>query len=134
MADQKPEIIETAFFRLEKRNGILYGTYLKGPIDLEMAKEVVKTRLEFQAGKSYALTIDQDNLKGIDKQARDYLSEGEAVQLIEACALVSESIYEKFLANFFLKISSKKPPFPIRIVNSRTDAEKWISKQINRDR
>ncbi len=118
---------ENDFVKLEKKEGIIFGTFKKGDIDIEKAKIIIKTRILMSEGVSTPLLISDLGLKHIDKKSRDYLASEEAIFNLKACAIVSGSQYSAYLANFFMKISIKKPKVPTKIFNKKVDALKWLS-------
>lgn len=123
----KAGVFENDFMRLEWRNGIIIGTYKQGPVTLDMAKKIVINRLNFTGDRKVPLLINDIGLKGIERDAREYLSTDYALQGMSAGALVTSSVFGAYLANFFLKISLNKPKIPVRIFSNEEDAIKWLS-------
>lgn len=119
-------IFENQFMRLELRDGILFGTYKKGPVTLEMAKEVITNRLNFTNHLDVPILINDSGLTSIDKDARAYLSSDEGVRGLKAGALVTNSIFGRHLANFFIKISVIKPKIPTRLFSTEAEAIEWL--------
>lgn len=117
---------DSDYYRFRFSDGILRLTYVEGPITLSIAKEVVAKRLELTHGESILLLIDDESLKGIDRDARDYLSSDKGVEGVYAAALLSGNYFSQHLANFFLKISVNKPKIPAKVFASELDAIKWL--------
>lgn len=118
---------ESDFYRFIFSDDILSLTYIEGPITIDIAKEVVQKRLELTGGQSVLLLVDDEDLKGIDRDARDYLSSDEAVEGLIAAALLSSNYFSRHLANFFLKITAiNKPKIPAKVFGSRAEAKKWL--------
>jgi len=121
---EKRKVLETEAAQLEIKDGIIYARYRPGVIvTLEMAKDMVKSRVEFAENVSYPAVVFIDGLKSISKEARDYLAEDGTIGLV-AGALVMKSVYNTFIGNFFLKLTS--PPFPSKIFTDLNSALEWL--------
>jgi hypothetical protein len=119
----KPPVF-SKYTRMEIIDDILYGVYLPGGvITLEVAKEVVKQRLEYTEGVAYPMLVSGEGLKAVDKEARSYFSK-EGSEGIIAGVLLVNSIYTEFFGNFFLKIS--KPENPSKLFTDKQEALKWL--------
>jgi len=121
------KFLDTSYVYLELHDDLLIGTYKKGlKINLEIAKEIVKARLEFTDHKPKLTLALNQGVVSMDKKARDYLSSDEGVRGVIAGAIVLDSPVGSFLGNFYLSVS--KPKVPARIFTKREDAIKWLSK------
>ena len=110
---------------MEIKNDILYFTYLSGgTITLDIAKEIVKQRLEYTNGVPYPLLVTYEGLKAMDKQARDYFAAKEGVQAVLAAALVVNSVYTQFFGNMFLRITQTS--ISSRLFTDKQEALKWL--------
>lgn len=117
-------VLETEVAILEIKEGIIYARYKPDiVVTLELAKKMVKQRVDFAENVSYPAVVFIDGVKSITKEARDYLAEEGTTGLI-AGALVMKSIYSTFIGNFFLKLT--KPPFPSKIFTDVNEAVKWL--------
>jgi hypothetical protein len=107
-------------------DGILFSDYKKKlVIDLDVAKMIVKDRLDFTAGKSYPIVIDFSNLKSADKQARDYMNDPEGgLKGLLAGAFVSNNALATLFINLYLKIN--KPSVPAKFFTNRKEALDWL--------
>jgi len=112
-------------------DGILYGKLI-GPdklvMDLEMAKTIVKERLELSNGKDYPVVLDLDKLSMTDKSVRDFMNK-EGTEGIKAGAIVTKKLFVKHIMNFFLKVS--KPDVPAKIFSDEKEAVKWLKKYVD---
>jgi len=119
---------DTEFINLSLEKGVVIVTFKKGPITLEVAETIVKERLKFSKGKLYpTLGVDDGiGLTGIDREAREYLATGKALEGISASAFYTSSSFNKFLTTFFLKISNRNKAFPTKIFNDKEEAIKWL--------
>lgn len=118
--------IENEYIRLEIVNEIVIGTYKTKIITLDIAKKVVKLRLEISNNKDYPVLIKDNYVEKIEKKARDYFSTKEGLKGIRCAAILTNSIFKIALANFFLKVSG--PPIPVKLFSAEHDAYKWLNK------
>lgn len=117
--------LDTLYVRYELQDDLLIGTYKKGlKINLEMAKEIVKTRLEFTDHRPVVVLVLNQGVVSMDKKARDFLSSDEGVRGCIAGAIVLDSPVGSFLGNFFLSVS--KPKIPARTFSKKEAALKWL--------
>lgn len=116
---------EYATFHIE--NGVMYFTYKASDlINLAAAKKVVDDRLKLQNGISYPVICDARELKGMDKEARDYLAK-QGSQLVSSVALIVTSAATKVMTNFYLTVN--KPDVPTKLFTSASEALEFIKKQ-----
>jgi hypothetical protein len=118
--------LKTEYVELSFSNGILCGRYLPNKIDLKAAQEIVAARKAFSNNKPYPVLADTRMVTKVTKEAREYLSSPEGIAGVLAGAIISDSTFSAFLANFFLKVS--KPPIPTRIFTDRHEALAWLSR------
>jgi hypothetical protein len=117
-------MLETAYFKVWIENGIAFSSFTPGlEMNLEVAKDSVQKRVEYFEGKSYPLVVNFSGLKGITKEAREYLAV-EGVQLVTSGAFIVVSPLAKVLGNLFLMLN--KPKVPTRLFNEKDAAVKWI--------
>ncbi|MEX1002173.1 MAG: hypothetical protein WDZ35_08670 [Crocinitomicaceae bacterium] len=126
----KLKVFDNHFMRLEWKDDIVYGLYKDVNVDLEMAKNVVKNRLEFTNHESVPLLVREAKFKGFDRDARQYLSSEEGLKGILAGAIVVKTAFSSHLANFFLKISMGKPKIPAKVFSSEAEAENWLREMV----
>lgn len=119
------KFLDTLYVHYELQDDLLIGTYKKGlKINLEMAKEIVKARLEFTRHKAVVVLALNQGVVSMDKKARDFLSSDEGVRECIAGAIVHDSPVGSFLGNFFLSVS--KPKIPARMFSKKEAALKWL--------
>ncbi|MDB4089453.1 hypothetical protein N9544_07520 [Flavobacteriales bacterium] len=121
-------IYNTDFINLSLENGIIVVVYKKGPITIDIAKELVEKRLDFCKGKDYPFLLCDEGIgiNGMDREAREYMGEGRATEGISATAFYTKSTFNKYLVNFFLRISNKQTNFPVKIYSNKEEAIKWL--------
>ena len=103
---------------------ILCILFKKPVVDLELAKMSVSLRLKATNCSPCKLYLDPKNVKSMTKEARDYYTSDEAMQLADAAAVLSTSMITKLIATFFL--SFNKPPKPFKIFTSKEKAFEWL--------
>ena len=126
-------IFENEFMKLEEKNGIVFGTYKTGPITLELAKKVVINRLEFTNNTDVPLLVTEEGLRGIEREARNYLSSEEGMKGILAGAIVTRSVFSSHLANFFMKIAYFRAKVPAKMFASEKEAVEWLQSFIEKE-
>lgn len=117
---------ETEFYKFKSVDGIFYLTYIGGPITLEIAKDLVKKRLEMTDGIPVLMIVTVLDLKGMEREARSYLSSDDGIEGVKAGAIVVKSPFTTHMANFFMKISFSKSKMPARVFSSEEDAIAWL--------
>jgi hypothetical protein len=71
------KILDTPYVHYELQDDLLIGTYKKGlKITVEMVKEIIKTRLEFQEYKPVVALIYNQGVLKMEKKAREYFATG----------------------------------------------------------
>ena len=121
--------LDTRYVHLLLKENILIGTYKKGlHIDLEIAHEIVRTRISFMEGKRIPAMIITKGIIGISKPARDYLSSKEGTEGLLASAIIAGASFSSLMGNFFLRVH--KTTMPVRIFSNRVHAERWLKKFI----
>lgn len=108
-------------------DGILYGRFSpKITIDLKVATEVVELRKKLTNNKFTPILVDVSDISEVTRDARNFLSSNEGSELLTAAAILVSSKFSSFMANFFLKVNSKKLELPIRVFNSKKEALIWL--------
>jgi len=121
------KILDTPYVYYELQEDLLIGTYKKGlKITVNMVKEIIKTRLEFQEYKPVVALIYNQGVLKMEKKAREYFASRESTEGIIAAAFVVDSPFTSFMANFFVSVN--KPRMPVRIFTNEKDALKWLQK------
>lgn len=100
--------------------------------DTEITLEDVKQDVDLypiltEQKKAFVL-IDLNNVKSVEKQARDFLASDATANHVSAAALVAQTMISKVLGNFFLGIN--KPPMPVKLFNSKEAGMEWLKQVI----
>lgn len=123
MAEINPEL----YVKMVYEDGILRGKYNASlTIDIDVAKAAVEYRKKLTNYKQAPILVDSRGVIEITKEARNYFSSDEGYQLLSAAAILIESKFTSYLANFFLNVNLKKTPVPIKLFTSETEALKWL--------
>lgn len=118
-------LLENEDVTIELENGIVNAKWKSPIVDLEVAKQAVKYRLEATNYISYPLLSNIKSVRNSTKPARDYLASVEGCRGILALAVLIDSPLGSMLGNFFLSIS--KPIAPTKIFTDEAEAKKWLS-------
>lgn len=114
-------------YRLKLLDGILYVTYIGGPITLDIAKDLVKNRINLTKGRTVPVLVNIVKVKGIDREARDYLSTEDGTSGLKAGAIVTSSVFTRHMANIFMKISFNHSKMPAKMFTKESEAIDWLS-------
>jgi len=107
-----------------EEDGIICNQYKKPVVTLEIAKLSVATRLKVTHSSPCKLFVDPKNVRSITKEARDYYTTDEAMNLADAAAVLATSMISMLIATFFLNFN--KPPKPFKIFTSKEKAFEWL--------
>ena len=124
----KKTIFENNKIIFELEDGILLGNWKCDIIDLDVAKEVVKHRVEATEGKKYPLLVDIKNVKTSTKEARDFLASEKGCEGLVASGILIGSSIGSMIGNFFINIS--RPYIPTQLFSDEAKAKKWLKSQI----
>lgn len=121
--------LSTPYVHFMLSENLLTATYQKGlQIDLDIAREVVRSRQFFTSQKTVPVLILNGGVVSMTKEAREYLASSEGTTGIRAAAIVLKSVFGSFLGNFFLSVN--KPEMPVKIFTRRDTAVRWLGKYI----
>lgn len=109
---------------IDIQNEILIVRYPARKIDLRTAMNIVTLRKEYARGRDYPVMADTRKIKSATREAREYLSSAEALEGLTAGAILSDSSFSAFIANFFLKVN--RPKMPTRLFTVEENAMKWL--------
>lgn len=121
----KKILLENPEVTIELENGIVHAKWKSPIVDLDIAKQAVKYRLEATDYIAYPLLSNIKAVKSSTKPARDFLASPEGCEGIVACAVLIDSPLGSMLGNFFLSIS--KPTSPTKIFTDESEAKKWLA-------
>lgn len=106
---------------------ILRVTVLEGAeIDIEEAKENFESARKLSEGKRMLKLVDAKAYFTMTKRARDFAASKETNEFNIARAIVTNSLANRLLINFF--ITFHKPQTPVKMFSSEEEALKWLRK------
>lgn len=119
---------ETASFWKEAENDILFFKYSpRLEMTIDVAKEIVRSRLEYCGGVSMYVLIDATNIKSATKEARDYMNSRDGgLKGVLGGAFLSNNVVATLVINLFLKVSNL--PIPAKFFTNKEEAVKWLKK------
>jgi hypothetical protein len=120
------KMVETPYIRLELLDsGILVASYKRRTlVTLEMAREIVQTRLDFVGREPRPVLIFNLGVVEVDKAARKYVSSGDGVAGIKAAATVTDNLATHFIMSFIYKF--ERLPMPVRNFTREDKAMEWL--------
>jgi hypothetical protein len=124
-----PPIVSTQneFITYEIEEGILYASFTPGIIiDLSAARKILSDRIEMTGNEAFPSLVDSTGVKSFTKEARDYLSSSEGRVGVKATAILISGYLSSTIANFFLKVTVRKPVIPTRIFSDKVKALAWL--------
>jgi hypothetical protein len=113
---------------IEDDDDILISSYQpRLKVDIEIARELVNSRLDYANGKPKYTLIDFTNVGSATKEARDFMNdtEGGLKGVLGGAFLANNAVATLFI-NLFLKIN--RPPVPARFFTNKEDALNWLKK------
>jgi hypothetical protein len=121
---------ENRHVKFEFVGQILKGTFKEGLVTIDVAKMIVSERLKYSNYEEVPLMINDIGLKGIEREARQFLSTEAGSKGILASAIVTRNVFGSHLANFFLKISVIRPNMPVRLFTNESEAIAWLKNYV----
>ncbi len=114
-----------SFWKLEDEI-IAFEYSPKLEIDINIAKELIRDRIDYCNGKPYFALIDFSNVKSTTKEARDYMNDPEGgLKGILGGAFLSNNAVATLFINLYLKIN--KPSVPAKFFTNKEDALDWLT-------
>ncbi len=107
-------------------NSILRIEFLKGAdIDLADAELVNEQFIEMSEGLNYYILLDAKNQFTTTPESRAFVASKSSGRM--AFAIVTNSIANKLVANFFIQFN--KPNTPTKVFTNETIALEWLKEQ-----
>lgn len=127
----KKTLLENIDVTIELEDGIVVAKWKNSFVDLNVAKQAVKWRLECTNFTSYPLLSNIKLVKSSTKEARDFLATEKGCEGIIAAAVLIDSPISSMIGNFFIRVS--KPLRPTKIFTNEGEAKKWLTKFVKKD-
>ncbi len=125
---EKEMTVKTEFVSMYFESGILIVDFLTKNVTLDQARQIVDLRLKLIGDNSYPIMVDGRKVSSLDKESRNYFACPEAMKGVKAGAILIDSTFNKFLGNFFLKVTYKKKKLPTMIFTDKKAAFDWLNK------
>jgi hypothetical protein len=100
-------------------------------LDLEGALEAVKLRKTLTTDKDYPMLVDIRNIKGANKEAREYMGSKDAAEGVSKAAIIIDSNFSMYIGNLFLALN--KPEAPTKLFTEKSAAVKWLNEPLTED-
>jgi hypothetical protein len=115
-----------ATFDIDSVNRIVSAEFTANvKVDLDIAKELVKNRMEITNDEAFYLIIEFSNVREVTSDAKEYLLRPDGgLHNILGAAFMANNPVSALIANVFIK-SSKE--FPARYFSSKANAVQWIA-------
>ena len=127
MVEKKVEQFKDEYGHYEFIGDVLAVTFLTKEVTLEIAKHVIKRRIELTEGQNYKVLISVNKITLVPKKVRDYLSTDPAKKGIKASAIISNTPISNMIINFFLGINDlTKEDFPSKVFSTKESGLKWL--------
>jgi hypothetical protein len=92
--------------------------------NLEDAIENVEAVRILANGKRVPVFVDITEVKGANREAREYLASDEVAHIQVACALLVDTALSRLVGNFFLGLNKTK--FPTKLFTDEAKAMEWL--------
>lgn len=123
----KQAYLENDFVEFWIENGIIMNVYKPNleKITIDVAKEIVRDRLQVSNGVTMPVMIDLTNAFTIDKASRRYFSMGDAMKYLSASAILVRNEITKLGGNIYIRID--KPKIPTKLFTEQDKAIEWLN-------
>ena len=115
---------DNEYLSMRIENSIVYAKYKVHAIDITLAQEATRSRIEFTHNQSLPVLTDISEVKRVSKEARQYFSSEDSAVNVTALAVLVEHPVTRAIFNFFLKF--QQPKYPVKAFSSTKSAEKWL--------
>lgn len=108
-------------------NSILVVRFLEGlgDIDLKEAKAQFNAGVKLTGGKKMPVLVDvRPSFHSLTKEAKEFAAKND---LKTAEAILVNSLHQRLIGTFFLKLTASFSGHPTKIFNNEEEAVKWLS-------
>lgn len=124
----KTILLENNEVTIELEDGIINALWKSSDIDLIVAQQAVKYRLECTNYKLYPMLSNIKSIENITKEARDFLASEKGCEGIIAAAILINSVLGSMIGNFWIRIN--KPLRPTKLFTDEDEAKKWLANYV----
>ena len=117
------------YIEMKYDNNILIAKFINSEtyFNMELAKRLVRERIEFTKGEDHYLCLYASNFTYAGNDVRKFMS-NEGAQNITAGAFIVNSAFSSVFFNFFIKVSGMGNKVPMKCFTSEESAIEWIEK------
>lgn len=111
-------------------NGEIYRLNIHEDVDVELqdAVELVEIGTELTKNLHVGALVDASRNFSITNEARKYFAEKTASQQFRAVAIITNSLAQRLIVNFYININ--RPNVPTKMFSNETDALEWLNKRL----
>lgn len=122
MTAKKNPLVEFSYY--EKDDIVLAGFPAGLKVDIQVAKEVVESRLMFTKNKEHYLVLDFSNIKEVSSEAKEFMQRPDGgLKNILGAALIATNPVASMIANVFMKTPKH---FQAKFFSEKEEGIKWI--------
>lgn len=123
--------LDTEYAHYEMEDNMVIVTFKNITITEFIAKKIVNDRKDFTKGILMPGLADVRKMKDVDRTARTFFQSDESKVGLCAVALLTDSVFTTYIANFFLKVSYKtNRTLPSRVFTNKEKALDWLKKYV----
>ena len=112
-------------------NGILIQKYRKNTdLTLKDAISDFKVYANLCDGRKLPVLIEMENVRSVERDARNYYSSQEATKYITAAALLITNPVNRIIGNFYMGLN--KTVFPFRLFTHKDKAIGWLKEYLSK--
>lgn len=98
-------------------------------IELQDAVDLITIGTELTQNLHVVALVDASNVFSITAEARKYFAENTEKQQFAAVAIITNSLAQRLLVNFYININ--RPNVPTKMFANETDALVWLQKYMS---
>ncbi len=118
--------MEEEYINMSIENGILFLEYKEDlDLNLEKARQILKTRLVFQQDKEYPIFCNTSGIRNAEPDALEFLAK-EGNLLIKALAFYTKSPLDNLLTEYFIRTYRKEKDIPAKVFNHTHKAIQFL--------
>jgi len=123
----KKYYLENEYCSFWIENGIIHEVFKSNVkiLDLKISKEIVEDRLKVSNNILRPLYVDATCISNFKPDAQKYMSEGDAMKHLSACALLAKNTFHRLLGNTYMKVN--KPSIEMRMFTDKAKALVWLN-------
>ena len=115
------------FLEMKYEDRVLIGKFINKEtyFNMELAKRMVRERIEFTKGEKHYMCLYASNFTYAGNDVRKFMS-NEGAENILAGAFIVNSAFSSVFFNFFIKVSGMGNKTPMKCFTTEESAIEWI--------